>query len=115
MAENAIKVIESTEIRGVFHCEHKPVLNGSAEKGQALLCEACSAQLASGARLAGEGYVLRQTAFGGWVKSKAAELPQPPATLGAFAAVPGAETANTESLGAKFLLAHFGHSALCDP
>jgi hypothetical protein len=72
MAENAIKVMESTEVCGVFHCEHKPVVNGSAEKGQALLCEACSAQLASGARLAGEGYVLRQTAFGGWVKSKAA-------------------------------------------
>jgi hypothetical protein len=72
MAENAIKVIESTEVRGVFHCEHKPALNGSAEKGQALLCEACSTQLASGARLAGEGYILRQTAFGGWVKSKAA-------------------------------------------
>jgi hypothetical protein len=72
MAENAIKVLESTEVRGVFHCEHKPVSSGSAEKGQAVLCEACSAHFASGARLAGEGYVLRQTAFGGWVKSKAA-------------------------------------------
>jgi len=70
-AENAIKVVESAEVRGAFHCEHKRVTNGSIEKGQAVLCEACNAQFAKGAALVGEGYGLRQTAFGGWVKSKA--------------------------------------------
>jgi hypothetical protein len=69
---DSIKVVESAEVRGAFHCEHKPMTNGSTEKGQAVLCEACSAKLASGAALVGEGYGLRQTAFGGWVKTKAA-------------------------------------------
>ena len=69
---NSIKVAEFAEVRGAFHCEHKPGNQGSVEKGQAVLCEACSAQFASGAVLVGEGYTLRQTAFGGWVKSKAA-------------------------------------------
>jgi len=69
---DSIKVAECAEVRGAFHCEHKPGNQGSVEKGQAVLCEACSAQLASGALLVGEGYTLRQTAFGGWVKSKAA-------------------------------------------
>jgi hypothetical protein len=71
-AQNAIKVVESAEVRGAFHCEHKPMTNGNTEKGQAVLCEACSAQFTKGAALVGEGYALRQTAFGGWVKSKAA-------------------------------------------
>jgi hypothetical protein len=69
---DSIKVAEFAEVRGAFHCEHKPVSHGSVEKGQAVLCEACSAQFSSGAALVGEGYALRQTAFGGWVKSKAA-------------------------------------------
>ena len=69
---DSISVAEFAEVRGAFHCEHKPGNQGSVEKGQAVLCEACSAQFASGAVLVGEGYTLRQTAFGGWVKSKAA-------------------------------------------
>jgi hypothetical protein len=69
---DSIKVAEFAEVRGAFHCAHKPGNQGSVEKGQAVLCEACSAQFASGAVLVGEGYTLRQTAFGGWVKSKAA-------------------------------------------
>jgi hypothetical protein len=69
---DSIKVTEFTEVRGAFHCEHKPVSGGSTEKGQAVLCEACQARFASGAALVGEGYGLRQTAFGGWVKAKAA-------------------------------------------
>ena len=69
---DSIKVEEFAEVRGAFHCEHKPGNQGSVEKGQAVLCEACSTQFASDAVLVGEGYTLRQTAFGGWVKSKAA-------------------------------------------
>ena len=69
---DSIKVAEFTEIRGAFHCEHKTTASSSTEKGQAVLCDACSAKLAGGASLMGEGYGLRQTAFGGWVKSKAA-------------------------------------------
>lgn len=69
---DSIKVTEFAEVRGAFHCEHKPENPGNVEKGQAVLCEACSAQFASGVVLVGEGYTLRQTAFGGWVKSKAA-------------------------------------------
>jgi len=73
---DSIKVAEFTDVRGAFHCEHKVSNQGNSlagvEKGQAVLCPACSAQLASGAALVGEGYGLRQTSFGGWVKSKAA-------------------------------------------
>jgi hypothetical protein len=69
---DSIKVAEFSDVRGAFHCEHQPTNNGSVEKGQAVLCPACSAQFASGAALVGDGYGLRQTSFGGWVKSKAA-------------------------------------------
>ncbi len=43
--------------------------------------------------------------------------PQLPQGLAARrgAAAPGADTANTDSLGASFLLAHFGHTAFCEP
>ena len=68
----SIKISEFTEVRGAFHCEHKPTPEATTEKGHAVLCPACSAKLAGGATLLGEGYGLRQTAFGGWVKSKAA-------------------------------------------
>jgi hypothetical protein len=43
------------------------------------------------------------------------QLPHGPAARVAFDAVPVAETANTESFGASCWLAHFGHSALCEP
>ncbi len=69
---DSIKVAEFAEIHGAFHCEHKAGNHAGVEKGQSVLCEGCSAQLASGAALVGDGYTLRQTAFGGWVKSKAA-------------------------------------------
>jgi hypothetical protein len=69
---DSIKVTEFSDVKGAFHCQHKPANNGSVEKGQAVLCPACSAQHASGAALVGDGYGLRQTSFGGWVKTKAA-------------------------------------------
>jgi len=69
---DSIKVSEFSEVRGAFHCEHKPTPDATTEKGKALLCEGCSAQQAKGAVMAGDGYTLRQTAFGGWVKTKAA-------------------------------------------
>jgi hypothetical protein len=69
---DSIKIAEFAEVRGAFHCEHKAGNHGGVEKGQAVLCDACSAKQASGASLMGDGYGLRQTAFGGWVKSKAA-------------------------------------------
>ena len=68
----SIKISEFTDVRGAFHCEHKPTPEATTEKGHAVLCPACSAKHAGGANLQGEGYGLRQTAFGGWVKSKAA-------------------------------------------
>ncbi len=69
---DSIKIAEFTEVRGAFHCEHKAGNHAGAEKGQAVLCDGCSAKHANGAALMGDGYGLRQTAFGGWVKSKAA-------------------------------------------
>jgi hypothetical protein len=69
---DSIKIAEFTEVRGAFHCEHKAGNQAGVEKGQAVLCDACGALHAGGAALMGEGYGLRQTAFGGWVKSKAA-------------------------------------------
>jgi hypothetical protein len=69
---DSIKVAEFAEVRGAFHCEHKAGNQAGVEKGQAVLCAPCSALHAAGASLIGDGYGLRQTAFGGWVKSKAA-------------------------------------------
>jgi len=69
---DSIQVAEFAEVRGAFQCEHKAGNHAGVEKGQALLCDACKAKHASGAALMGDGYGLRQTAFGGWVKSKAA-------------------------------------------
>ena len=69
---DSIKIAEFAEVRGAFHCEHKAGNHAGVEKGQAVLCAACSGLLSGGASLLGDGYGLRQTAFGGWVKSKAA-------------------------------------------
>ncbi len=69
---DSIKVAEFAEVRGAFHCEHRTGNSVGVEKGQAVLCEACSGRHTGGAALMGDGYGLRQTSFGGWVKSKAA-------------------------------------------
>jgi hypothetical protein len=69
---DSIKISEFTDVRGAFHCEHKPQQQPGIEKGRAILCDPCAKRLASGASMTGEGYSLRQTAFGGWVKTKAA-------------------------------------------
>jgi ribosomal protein S11 len=69
---DSIKVAEFAEVRGAFHCEHKAGNHAGVEKGQVVLCAPCSGLHAAGAALMGDGYGLRQTAFGGWVKAKAA-------------------------------------------
>ena len=50
---DSIKISEFTDIKGAFRCEHKSTNNGNVEKGQALLCDKCSVQHASGAALVG--------------------------------------------------------------
>ena len=42
------------------------------------------------------------------------QLPQDPAARRG-AAAPGADTENTDSLGASFLLSHLGQAAFCEP